>query len=524
MLSRSISQTRWPIRRLAVGLCLAGLLTGSLWAGKKRFRPARKQASPAIEWNQKNAAHLMRRAGFSASPEELKLLLDQGFETTLDQLLHPESVQDSQVDAVLGLEHSPNHHPFRLGPAGNRRVFLVGYQDLWLYRMALSKRQLLEKMTFFFHDHFATSGETVFQATIKGEEEPLIGIQHDLMRRHALGNFKQFVHEMARDPAMLLWLDNLSNIAANPNENWARELMELFSIGIGNYTETDVQEAARAFTGWSMSFETGQFRFRPDVHDFGEKTFLGISGNLDGDDIIDRIFEQPETARFMARKLWEFFAYPDPDEELVDELGNIFRESGYEIRPLMKAIFEHAEFYSERAFRALVKSPSEMLVNFLRESGLSEFGFYDLIFLDYLDQANQSLFDPPDVAGWPGGRLWLNTSTMLTRFNLFARLIANRSTSFIGDEKDERIFHLPYWVVDAISSYQLITFDDYISHFLERFLQREVPADVRLALETYMQRGPGGVPQPFDLKNADVDVKIRGLIFLILTLPEYQMN
>ena len=507
--------------QIVICLVVLNLLQPGLWAGKRHFRPSPNQEGPAIEWNLKTAAHLMRRAGFSASPEELERLLEQGIETTLNQLLHPELVDDSLVEEREGRDFSPNGHPFVAGSPGERRANLLGFRDWWLYRMVHSKRQLQEKMVFFWHDHFATSGLAVFQTTLNEDETPLIGIQHDLMRRLALGNFKSFVHDMARDPAMLLWLDNLSNIAANPNENWARELMELFTIGIGNYTERDVQEAARAFTGWSMSFHTGQFRFRPDVHDFGEKTFLGMTGNLDGDDIIDRLFEEQETARFMARKLWEFFAYPNPSQELVDELGDIFRNSGYESRPLLRAILEHPEFYSERAFRALVKSPSEVAVNFTREIGSERSG---LFFQPFMDEANQALFEPPDVAGWPGGILWLNTSTMLTRFNFLGRQVAFRSSVFVGQELNREVFTIPYWLIDIIGSRQLTTFDDFVSHFLDRFLQREISVDARLALENYMQKGPQGVSQPFDIRNPDVDVKIRGLIFLILTLPEYQMN
>lgn len=517
---------RWPtlsVRVLVAASALVFSLT-PLRAGDPKTKPVRGAKSQTLVWDLSAAGHLMRRAGFSASPEELDFIVQQGFQTTLDNLLHPETVGDSHIEEIEGRSSSPDGNPYVAGSPSDRTANMLGYRDLFLYRMAFTHRQLFEKMTLFWHDHFATSGETVLQTT-NDTMTPLIGNQHALERQYAMGNFKEFVHAMSHDAAILEWLDQPFNVKEHPNENWARELMELFTIGIGNYTELDVRESARAFTGWTFSFDDGKFVFRAGDHDFGQKTFMGVSGDLDGDDIIEIIFQQPATARFIARKLWEFFVYPDPSEKLVDELGDSLRDSGYEIRPLLKAIFEHPEFFSERARRALVKSPAELAADFIRETSVAPGrGIVNIGYLSFMDDANQSLFDPPDVAGWPSGVLWLNAATMLTRFNLFGSKVAFRQTTYVGEEVDHPVQGLPYWLIDAISKHRLRSSDDFITHFLDRFLQGEASADVRLALEDYMEAGPEGVPQPFDYRNPDADVKVRGLLFLILTMPEYQMN
>ena len=224
--------------------------------------------------------------------------------------------------------------------------------------------------------------------------KPYMMAQNELLREYALGNFKEMVTRIARDPAMLVWLDNRSNVKNHPNENWSRELLELFTMGEGNYTDQDVMEAARAFTGWGLK-RRGAFHFFPGRHDFGAKTFLNRSGAFDGDDIIDIIFEQDATAEFISRKLFAFFVHPDPPEELIAELAKVFRQNDYEIRPLMRAIFEHPEFYSDRAYRSLIKSPADLFVGLFRELGKS-----DTVFLPrFMASTGQELFAPPDVSG-----------------------------------------------------------------------------------------------------------------------------
>ena len=345
---------------------------GSGWRYPGRYTGAEK--IQALEWGTGAAAHLIRRGGFSAPPEEIGRLVGQGFEATLNELLDYEAIDDSEMEA--GLE-AAGLQLIRQNMNNGRYLTNIGnLQRWWLYRMTHSRRQLLEKMTFFWHDHFATSVLQVNYVlgapvrdneTLDGTEKPLSLVQNELLRQYALGNFKEMVHAIARDPAMILWLNNAENRVGNANENWARELLELFTVGESSesaaYTEFDIQEAARAFTGWTSNGprpppgsgrEAWDFFYAPQWHDFEAKTFLdqviispeGNASIIDGERVIDIIFEQPQTAIFITRKLWEYFVYLDPGDQIIQELAEVFRSSNYELKPLMRAIFTHPHFMS----------------------------------------------------------------------------------------------------------------------------------------------------------------------------------
>ncbi|MDA2933985.1 DUF1800 domain-containing protein [Acidobacteria bacterium AH-259-D05] len=456
---------------------------------------------PCGPWDSTTAAHLMRRAGFSASPEELDRWVQKGFEATLNELLNYEEVDDTEMEEGLAEKNYPltrMNQNFRLRPN------TFGMQRWWLYRMVNSKRQLLEKMTYFWHDHFATSVNTVRRVGV--DEQPYMMTQNELLREYALGNFKEMVEEMAKDPAMLIWLDNVSNVKQHPNENWGRELLELFTLGVGNYTDQDVLEAARAFTGWGLN-RSGEFNFFSSRHDYEMKTFLDVTGPLDGSDIIDIIFEQDVAAEYMAGKLFEFFVYPDPSEEIISELGDVFRENDYEMRPLMRAIFEHPEFYSDRAYRALIKSPVELLVGIFRELGASDPQFLPR----FMTGMGQDLFAPPDVSGWTSGVGWINTSTLLARYNFF-----NRLATFRGDGSGSVV----EWVQqNHLTSWNLVQF------LVNAIVQNDVSVDTLYVLEEYLRTEDSGQLVEFDINDpVMIDKKVRGLIYLILALPVYQLN
>ena len=457
---------------------------------------------PCGPWDSRTAAHLMRRAGFSASPEELGRWVEIGFEATLDELLNHGEVDDTVMEEAL----AELDYPFtRVNQNGQLRANALGMQRWWLYRMVNSERQLLEKMTYFWHDHFATSVGTVRQVGIG--EQPYMMIQNELLREYALGNFKKMVEEIAKDPAMLVWLDNRSNVKEHPNENWGRELLELFTMGVGNYTDQDVVEAARAFTGWGLNRLAGEFSFFAGQHDYEMKTFLDVTGPFDGDDIIDIIFEQDVTAEFVARKLFEFFVYPDPSEETISALAGVFRENDYEIRPLMRAILEHPEFYSERAYRALIKSPVDLFVGLFRELGMS-----DPVFLPRLMAGTgQELFAPPDVSGWTSGVGWITTTTLLGRYNFF-----NILASFRGDGSLD--------FVELVQTYQLSDFD-VVGIFIDAIVKGDVSVDTRYVLEQYMITDDSGETVEWDINDpVMVDKKARGVLYLILVLPAYQLH
>ncbi len=502
------------------------------WRTGPRIAPG-QQPQP-LAWGLPAAAHLMRRAGFSAPPDRMGEIVDRGFEAALQELLNPETVDDSAMEAALAARGYQLAVP-RAAMDG-LRANGQDLQRLWLFRMLNSRRQLQEKMTLFWHDHFATSVQGVDRVNAAGR--PLIQIQNDTLRAHALGNFKEMVRQIARDPAMIVWLDNLSNVAGSPNENWARELMELFTMGEGSgYTEGDIQEAARAFTGWTLSRRSGDFAFNPRTHDYGDKTVLGqtivsapgLEGIADGDRVIDILFEQPAVARHLVRKLWEFFVYPNPSDSIVEPLAKTFRDSGYEIRPLMGAIFSHPHFMSVKAYRAKIKSPVEFAVQAFRELGIGDPD--NLPRLTAFFGLGQNLYYPPDVGGWTSDAGWINTGTVLARFNFMTCVISNREgepwVCGTADRREGRFSTADDQIdVDGIiAENDLFLAAEVVGHFTRAMVQEDIPLDSRYALEDYMASDAEGQLSGFDVSDpVAVDQKVRGLIYLIATLPAYQLN
>jgi len=288
----------------------------------------------------------------------------------------------------------------------------------WLDRMMNGSAPLLEKMTLFWHGHFATSVEKVRDAY-------WMWLQNDTLRRNAFGAFSSLTRKISRDPAMMIYLDLQQSRKEHPNENWARELMELFTVGIGNYSENDVREAARAFTGYRIDFTTQQFRFAPAQQDRGNKTFMGRIGPLGGDEIIDILVAKPACAQFIGRKLWRFFVEDEPSPQTVDLVAKTIRSHNFELRAVLREIFNSELFYSERAMGAQIKSPVQYVVQTARllEAQLPS----PLASQNALRQMGQTLFAPPNVKGWDGGKAWITTSTLLFRYN-FANYLIN------GDE------------------------------------------------------------------------------------------
>ena len=536
---------------------------GGGWRYPGRYTGAEK--IQALEWGTGAAAHLMRRGGFSASPEEIGRLVGQGFEATLSELLDYEAMDDSEMEA--GLE-AAGLSLIRQNNNGQYLTNIGNLQRWWLYRMIHSRRQLLEKMAFFWHDHFATSVLQVNDVLgaprgdngiLDGTEKPLSLVQNETLRQYALGNFKEMVHAIARDPAMILWLNNAENLVGNANENWARELLELFTVGESSesaaYTEFDIQEAARAFTGWTSNGrfqipgvrEAWDFYYAAQWHDFQPKTILGQvivspdphdpeapSSIIDGERVIDIIFEQPQTAIFITRKLWEYFVYNDPSDQLIEELAEVFRSSNYELKPLMRAIFTHPHFMSSKAYRAKIKSPIEFMVGAYRELGVVD-PFYIPFYSDIFG-LGQQLFLPPDVGGWAHDEGWINTGTVIARFNFMTYVSCNRGRN-PGDPPftdRESLFETicrrsqaqdQVDIAGIIESNNLRFAPDVVSYFANAMLQADQTIDDAYLLEEYMNRGPDGLPELFDINDpVMVDTKVRGVIFLLSLLPTYQLN
>jgi len=298
--------------------------------------------------------------------------------------------------------------------------------EAWFSRMSITDAVLREKMTLFWHNHFACRTRDAIYA------QQLNNIQ----RENALGNFRELVLQVSRSPAMLQFLNNQQNRKGHPNENFARELMELFTIGRGNYTEQDVKESARAFTGWGFN-KTGEFVMRPFLHDDGEKTFLGKTGNLTGEDIIARLLEQKQTAHFIATKLYKYLVNETPNVTHIDAMADVFYRSNYEIKPLLEFVFTAPWFYDERNMGNLIKSPVELLVGLNRQFYIN----YQKpeVLLQFQRVLGQVLFYPPNVAGWPGGKNWIDSSSLMYRLKIPSTLLNSGLIDFKGkaDPEDE---------------------------------------------------------------------------------------
>ena len=374
-------------------------------------------------------AHLMRRAGFGASRDELERRVAVGYEETIEELLHPELQEP--VDYYQFLRYYPNWwKPGTMGGLGHAG---------WVWRMINTRAPLQEKLCLFYHQLFATG---VSKVDHYDEIEDMI----DMFREKGMGHYKTILMEVARNPAMIFWLDNHENHATSVNENWGRELLELFTMGIGNYTEVDVRECSRAFTGWTIvhklpRFHMGrwdwEFEFRPEDHDAGEKVFLGHTGNFDGEEIVDIILAQPATAAFIARHLYSFFVAdeaqvpawsvtPPNNPEAVQAIADVLIESDYHIETALRFIL-CSDFFKEALFRK-VKNPTEVVVGTLRLVGDTERASPEMMgWAVDITNMGQDLLNPPSVEGWHSGIEWINSGTLMKRTNFTAELISDQS-------------------------------------------------------------------------------------------------
>ncbi len=419
-----------------------------------------------------DAAHLLRRAGFGADPQAIQAAARAGLSATTDALLHPERTPDGLDDNALlarlaGLLPVPKN-----GGTPTQAVRMW-----WVHRMVSSPNPLVEKMTLFWHGHFTSK-----DGNAQGD---MLYRQNQTFRRNALGSFRSLALAVSRDPEMLRYLNGNTNYKAHPNENYARELMELFTTGIGHYTEDDVKAAARAFSGWNL--RRGEFRFNPRQHDDDPKTFLGRTGNWNGDDIVDMLVAHPATAQRLCTQLFAFFGYPDPEPSVVTALTQTYYASGYDVRAVLDRLFRSRAFYSDRARFAVIKSPAQYVVGTVKMLGLDK---AIALTLSEITPANdmaatvaagqaatsrataqavpapaavpnvsgdqamrraagrklgilaglplamramgQDLFAPPSVKGWDGGAAWINTSTLMSRV-AFANLVSLSRQLFGGE-------------------------------------------------------------------------------------------
>jgi len=342
--------------------------------------------------------HLLRRTGFGATSDELTNYNAMGFDTAVDNFLNYDNVQDNMASTLpaIPLTYSSKQSASELNVLG----------EWWVNRMALTNRPLQEKMTLFWHNHFATGFSKV-------QNGYLMYKQNDFLRQNALGNFKDMLTGITSDGAMLIWLDGNQNRVNNTNENYAREVMEVFSTGRGPYTQDDVENGARAFTGYYID-SNGDGKFNPAQHDNTSKTFMGVTGNLGPQDIIDILVAHPATATNLSTELFEFFAYPNPSPDTINNLAQVYTDSGYSIYSLVEAILKSPEFVSQQAYLANVKSPAEYVATAMHSLGAT--ANMPAVESTTTNQGQQ-LFNPPSVFGWPSGMGWISTDSMMERFN-----------------------------------------------------------------------------------------------------------
>lgn len=382
---------------------------------------------PPDQWNYEKARHLLARAGFGGTPQEVEQLCAMGLYKAVDHLVeyyrHPAA--DVPFDATPPVGADPLAQQLRGDfirgrvngeREGVERGQVGALRQWWLKRMVESPRPLQEKLTLFWHGHFATQDSVVRNSYAAYR-------QNMLFREHAAGNFRALLYGIVHDPAMLRYLDNNRNVKGQPNENLAREILELFSMGVDQgYTEKDIIEAARALTGYTYDDATGTYSYIQSQHDPGDKTIFGQTGPWCGDDLARLILEQPSTGRFIAFKLFEFFAHAEPEPEAVDRLASVLRANNYELRPMLRNLFLSEQFYSEKALGTQIKCPVQLVIGTLHDLGIKKLTRYDTLD-NAIREMGQDLLEPPDVKGWRYGRTWISTSRLFSRYNLMAELV-----------------------------------------------------------------------------------------------------
>ena len=404
--------------------------------------------------------HLMRRAAFGAHALELEELAEKGYDAVVDELLHPERIPRPDEDLLerYHVEHSDEEQ--------NKWT-----AARWMYRMVSSPRPLEEKLALMWHGVLAVGVSKV-------GNNPMMRSYYEVMRDYGIGKFDVLLKQISRNPAMLYWLDQQMNHGDAVNENYGRELLELFSMGVGNYTEDDVRACARAFTGWTKSqtiprypsgYYDSKYVYLDADHDHGEKEFLGETGNFNGDDIIDIIARQPATAKFVAQELYSFFVSDDSDERAVEVLAEAYTCSGYEIRAILDVLFR-SEFFKEAMFKR-VKCPAELVAGTLRitDEHRDPYDFGLKPASETTSLMGQKLLDPPTVEGWHTGREWIDSSFMIERVNFASERLSNQ------DSKGFR--HIAQRISDNRSSITPVELLDDCAYELGAMVLNEITRD-----------------------------------------------
>jgi uncharacterized protein (DUF1800 family) len=502
-------------------------------------------ALPASKWNYATAAHLCSRAGFGGAPEEIEKLAAMTPGDAVDSFINfdkiPVSVEepswakpnpelaeqrrkiqrlvrDEQEKALTDDEKRALEEKRREIFRDVQRQQVRNLQELrygWLNRMATGPRPFQEKLTLFWHGHFATSA-------VKVRDAYYMWRQIDTFRRKGSGNWLELLEAVATDPAMLIWLDQAQSRRQHPNENFARECMELFALGEGHYTEKDVTEAARAMTGWSLDPAEQDYIYRPRIHDDGIKTVLGKTGNLTGRDVLEIIVAQPQAARFITAKLWKFFGSENLDPKLAEAMAQEFRSNGNNFGPFLRTMFASEEFYAPSVMGSQVKSPVQWLVGSVRllQRNLPP----SIVSTQMIKNLGQDLLLPPNVKGWDGGLSWITTNTLLARYNQAAILVMGQGNLGANAERPgmqrlaERANEMarnmrPADVEHIVPDADRRSHDAVLAAIEKRFLLSPLSEKHRQSLRDYLE------PRS-ELDDQDV----RHVIRRLMSTPEYQVT
>ena len=468
-----------------------------------------------VDRNERLIAHLMRRAGFGASRKELETRAATGYEETVEELVDPVAHGLPGIHEGILFRHYQGHQN-----PGNP----LNMSSNWIYRMIKTPRPLEEKTVLLWHQIFATGYSKIDNANHMLH-------QIDMFRKYGMGSYRELLIQLAKNPAMIFWLDNNENHKGAPNENWGRELLELFSMGQGHYSEEDVKECSRAFTGWTIARQLPkspygrfpwEFEYNSEDHDNGEKVFLGHRGNLDGEDIIEIILKQPATVRFIARHLYNFFVedevqvpswldIPPRNPEAVRAIAETFQDANFDVRSTLRFIFNSDFFKDEKIWFKKVKSPAELIVGTMKlvgdyqepRPGISALA-EECIF------QGQSLLDPPSVEGWHTGQEWLNTGSLLQRINFVSNQVAD--TNLPGIQ----------WIISELARKETMSGEELVKECLDLMGLVQMDKETLRELVDHASKGDPIAWSEEGLGGAAFASRVTETMQLISSTREYQ--
>ncbi|MFI5157933.1 MAG: DUF1800 family protein [Sphingobacteriales bacterium] len=456
--------------------------------------------------NIKQIKHLFARAGFGMRFDDLRKYKNASINNVLKELFKNSEANNS----INIVSETSDIIMMAKADADTKKKFFQMEREqeknlniAWINEMSTTDAILCEKMTLFWSNHFSC----------RANKATYIQQLNNIQRANALGNFRTLLIQVSQSPAMLLFLNNQQNHKGHPNENFARELMELFTIGRGNYTEQDVKESARAFTGWGFD-KDGAFKMRPFLHDTGVKTFMGKTGNFQGEDIIDIILSKKQTARFICTKLYKYLVNETPDEVHINAMADVFFNANYEIKPLLKFVFTADWFYDDKNTGNLIKSPIDFIVGLNRQFYVT-YQKPDVLLL-FQRALGQELFYPPNVAGWPGGRNWIDSSSLMYRLKIASTVLDQGLIDFTGktDPEDEAFLatmrHQQHVVNTRVQAEP--DWDKFFSGIPKDMSKTEI---AQFLLEPQLN----GTVQ--NTVNGDNDLKI--MVVELVSTPEYQL-